>query len=384
MRRSLWVALLAAQALAACLGPSVSPSETPDPRRDEGGGLGASGVRVDVVAEGLEVPWGLAFAPDDRILVTERPGRVRVIMDGTLQAEPVAVIQEVSASSEAGLLGIALDPAFASNDLVYIMYSYGGGGQPLLNRVVRFTLAGGADDSETLIDGIQGATFHDGGRIKFGPDGKLYVTTGDAGNQAAAQLETSPNGKILRVNADGSVPTDNPIPGNALWSKGHRNPQGIAWDDDGRLWATEHGPSGFDGPGGFDELNLIEKGWNYGWPEKYCGNSRAPVTTPSTDPVACYEQAIAPAGLAIVPHDRYPGWEGSLFFGTLRGQHLHRVLVGDPDAREDEMLYVEEFGRIRDVVLGPDGWLYFTTSNRDGRGNPQDGDDRVMRIVVAP
>jgi glucose/arabinose dehydrogenase len=160
----------------------------------------------------------------------------------------------------------------------------------------------------------------------------------------------------------------------------------LAWDGDGTLFATEHGPSGADGPGGYDEVNLLQAGTNYGWPGKYCATTRAPLPEGVTtrDPLACYEEAIAPAGMAWVPHDRYPGWQGSLLFGTLRGEHLHRIRVEGGQVTQDEQLFEGTYGRLRDAVVGPDGLVHFTTSNQDGRGSPKDGDDHVYRIVPGP
>jgi glucose/arabinose dehydrogenase len=222
---------------------------------------------VDVVATGLDTPWALAFAPDGRIFVTERAGRIRIVKDGALQPEPWMTLQ-VAEVSEAGLLGLAIDPNFAENRYVYVAYTYRSGGG-LANRLARLredpaTGKGVAD--KVLIDNVPGANNHDGGRVKFGPDGKLYWTMGDAQNMASAQNRGSLNGKILRLNPDGSVPTDNPFPNSYVYSFGHRNPQGLAWQPGtGRLYETEHGPSGEKGCCR-DEVNFIEAGKNYGWP----------------------------------------------------------------------------------------------------------------------
>ncbi len=222
-------------------------------------GSAAGEPQVHAVARGLEVPWALAFAPDGRLFLTERPGRIRVIMGGRLEPTPLAILP-VSAAGEAGLMGLALDPAFPQNGHLYVCYTTtpGRGGR-LINRVVRLTLRGtGAGDERVLVDQIPGASIHDGCRLKFGPDGKLYVTTGDAAEPRLAQQMDSLAGKILRLNADGSVPPDNPFPDSPVYSLGHRNPQGIAWDRAGRLFAAEHGPSGHD------EVNRILPGRNYG------------------------------------------------------------------------------------------------------------------------
>ncbi len=222
--------------------------------------------QVETVAEGLDTPWDLAFAPDGRIFFTERPGRLRVIEGGRLRPEPVATIPEVVERGEGGLLGLALDPDFAGNGHLYLYHTYSGSDGGLRNRVVRYTLADragarGLTEPRVILDDIPAAAIHNGGRIAFGPDGKLYVTTGDAAAPALAQDRDSLAGKILRLNPDGSVPDDNPFPGSPVYSYGHRNPQGLAWQPGtGQLYATEHGPSAHD------EVNLIAPGDNYGWP----------------------------------------------------------------------------------------------------------------------
>ena len=331
--------------------------------------------RVEEVATGLVVPWSLAFAPDGCLFFTERPGRVRVMVNGQLQQAPVAQL-DVASTGEAGLMGLALSPTFQQDGLLYVMYTYQGAQGSLLNRVSRLTLQGNqAVGEQVLLENIPGSGIHDGGRIKFGPDGKLYVTTGDAAVAARAQDGGSPAGKILRLNADGSVPGDNPLPGSLVYSLGHRNSQGLAWQPGtGRLYATEHGPVGND------EVNLIEAGRNYGWP-----TVQGQQTDPRfVAPVALYNPSIAPAGAVFYDAEPLAPWRGSLFFTTLTGRHLHRLVIGGPDGRQvlaDERLFDGAFGRLRDVVQGPDGFLYFTTSNRDGRGGPAAQDDRILRIV---
>src|SRR5207249_2969839 len=202
--------------------------------------------RVDVLARGLEAPWAIDLAPDGRLFVTERPGRVRVIKDGVLDPTPWATIAVRAApDQESGLLGLAVDPDFATNSYVYVYYTYTGTGGRRQNRLERMRdVNGRGERDKVLLEGIAGADIHDGGRVKFGPDGKLYLTVGEAGNEALAQNVSSPNGKILRLERDGSRPSDDPFPNSFAWSYGHRHPQGLAWDASGRLYATEHGPSG--------------------------------------------------------------------------------------------------------------------------------------------
>jgi glucose/arabinose dehydrogenase len=339
----------------------------------------AQPLEVQRVAEGLETPWAIAFAPDGRIFVTERPGRIRVIRNGKLQKEPWMEI-EVEEVSEAGLMGLALDPDFARNGYLYAAYSYRDGRGRIRNRVVRLredaTRRSGALD-RVLLDDIPGARNHNGARVKFGPDGKLYVTMGDAQAARRAQDLSSLSGKILRLNPDGTIPGDNPFPRSFVYSYGHRNPQGLAWQPGtGRLYATEHGPSGFQGCC-LDELNLIEPGKNYGWPAIRGDQAREGMVAPVLH--SGESETWAPAGASFVTRGR---WAGSLLFTGLRGQALYRVLLDERDPRKVagfERHLVREFGRLRDVAEGPDG-IYVLTSNRDGRGRPAAEDDRVLRL----
>ncbi|HEV3407104.1 MAG TPA: PQQ-dependent sugar dehydrogenase [Gaiellaceae bacterium] len=331
-------------------------------------------LRVETVATGLEAPWALAIAPDGRMFVTERPGHLRVLRpDGGLQREPLAQIDDVAAEGEGGLLGLALDPDFDRNGRLYLYYTYRGE-SGLQNRVVRYTeRQGRLSEDAVLLDGIPGEVIHDGGRIAFGPDGKLYVTTGDAAQPELAQDRSSLGGKILRINPDGSVPADNPFPGSAVYSFGHRNPQGLAWNPETEdLYATEHGASGND------ELNLIEPGANYGWPVVE-GENHGQFAAP----LAVYESSIAPSGAAWYGEDAIPPWRDDVLFATLVGTHLHRVGVDAGDPRGitgQEQEFEDRFGRLRDVQVGPDGELYLLTSNRDGRGSPTEDDDRLLRV----
>ncbi|MBI4035364.1 PQQ-dependent sugar dehydrogenase, partial [Candidatus Daviesbacteria bacterium] len=279
--------------------------------------------------------------------------------DGKLQPQPIATIS-VKQTGESGLHGIALHPKYPQQPYVYIYYTYSAGGDNSLNRVSRFVFDGTAlTEEKIIVDQIPGAVFHDGGRIKFGPDGYLYITTGDALNPSLAQNTNSPAGKILRVTDEGQAVGSNPF-NNLAYSYGHRNPQGIAWDNQGRLWETEHGQTATD------EVNLIEMGKNYGWPEIRGDQSR---TEMERSKLHSGSQTWAPAGLAF--------YNGSLFFGGLRGQALFQL---DTNTLELKTHFKGEFGRIREVILGPDNMLYVTTSNRDGRGNPSSNDDRIIRI----
>jgi glucose/arabinose dehydrogenase len=341
---------------------------------------------VTPLVTGLEIPWAVDLAPDGRLFVTERVGRVRIVaFDGTtatLRPEPWTTVQaRANPNAERGLLGIALDPKFATNGFVYLYYSYRGPGTSTLNRLVRMRDANGAGVEETiLVDGIPGSDQHDGGRIKFGPDGKLYLSTGDAEAQDRAQNTGSLNGKVLRFNADGSVPSDAPFP-NGVWSFGHRNVQGLAFQPDtGRLYETEHGPSGVFPSCCNDEVNLIEPGKNYGWPVV----TGQPHDARFVDPLVWSGRADtwAPSGATFLAR---PGpLRGSFLFATLRGAHLHRVVFG-ADGRTiafEERLLQNQFGRLRDVFELPSGQLLVLTSNRDGRGQPAPADDRILLVTL--
>jgi glucose/arabinose dehydrogenase len=364
----------------ACGGPSVPQG------RGEGevasAESGAIQFRVEKVVGGLEVPWSIVFAPDGRMIFTERPGRVRVFENGKLRAEPLAVLDDVEPKGESGLMGLALHPQFNTNRLLYLSYAYGGGEQ--LVRIVRFRETGSAlVERKVIIENIPAAQYHAGCRLRFGPDGKLYVTTGDATDRNLAQRQDSLAGKTLRLNDDGSVPDDNPFVGQKntrpeIWSTGHRNAQGLDWQPGTNLmFQTEHGPSTFDGPPGGDEVNIVERGKNYGWPVIHHTQARAGLESPLLE----YTPAVAPASGTFYRGSLFPQFRGNFFFGGLRGETLVRVVMDGRRVVSQERLLNKQYGRIRDVAEGPDGALYFSTSNRDGRGSPAKDDDRIMRLV---
>ncbi len=337
--------------------------------------------RIEKVAGGLEVPWSIVWAPDGRMIFTERPGRVRVMEKGTLNPKPLFVVPDVEESGESGLMSVALHPQFSSNHFIYLSYAYTTGGVKV--RVVRYREAPeGFVDRKVIIEDLPAAQFHAGCRIRFGPDGKLYVTTGDATQRALAQKLDSLAGKTLRLNDDGTVPQDNPFVGqqNArpeIWSLGHRNAQGMDWQPGSNLmFQTEHGPSGFDGPGGGDEVNIVERGKNYGWPTIHHTQTAAGLESPLLE----YTPACAPASGAFYRGSVFPQFKGNFFFGCLRGERLIRVTMDGRRVVNQEDL-IKNYGRIRDVSEGPDGYLYFSTSNRDGRGKPATDDDRILRLV---
>jgi aldose sugar dehydrogenase len=344
--------------------------------------------RVETVVGGLEVPWSIVWAPDGRMIFTERAGRVRVYEKGQLKTEPLFTVPDVEQKAESGLMSIALHPQFASNHLLYLSYAYKGPDKSDEQRVrvVRYREApAGLTDRKVIIEDIPAAQFHAGCRLRFGPDGKLYITTGDATNRELAQQLDSLAGKILRVNDDGSVPDDNPFVGrpNArpeIWSYGHRNGQGIDFQPGTNLlFETEHGPSVFDGPPGGDEVNIVEKGKNYGWPVIHHRETHEGMESPLLE----YTPACAPASGAFYRATKFPQFKENFFFGCLRGERIIRVVLEGRRVVSQEDLLAGKYGRIRDVAQGPDGFLYFSTSNKDGRGKPASDDDRILRLMPA-
>lgn len=343
--------------------------------------------RVDTVATGLEVPWDMAFAPDGRIFLTERPGRVRVIRNDQLLDEPWAEF-DVATRSEIGLMGIALAPDFERTGEVFVVGGYEGADE-LENRIYRLTdREGRGVDPQLILDGMPAGRFHAGAALDFGPDGWLYVSAGDALRPGSAQEMVSLGGKILRVSRDGTVPHDNPFPGSPIYALGLRNVQGLSWHPEtGELFSAGHGPTMLPTERfrrGGDEVNVIAAGGNYGWPDAAGmeDGDRYPL------PIAAWTPAIAP-GAAAFYTGPYAEWRNDLFVAALRGESLLRLSVEpDPEARSGwmvagvEPLFQGEYGRIRAVGMGPDGYLYFTTSNRDGRGEERQDDDMLLRIRV--
>lgn len=336
---------------------------------------------LEVVASNLQVPWSFVFTSPERMIITERPGRMRVLENGVLAPEPIRVFSEVSSQAEEGLMGMVLDPNYAQNQYLYVCLAYENEGA-LFDKVVRVTDKGNSltDDME-ILDKIPAAKFHAGCRLRFGADEKLYISTGDATEKNLAQDWQSLAGKILRINADGSIPLDNPVANSPVYSLGHRNPQGFDWHPvNGALIATEHGPSGNDGPGGGDEINHITPGSNYGWPVVSHDKSQAGMV----DPLVTFTPAIAPASGMFYRGSVFPQFTNNYFVGLLRGEGILRVIFDDStDAKilSYEKLKDISVGRVRDIVEGPDGLIYFSTSNRDGRGKATADDDRIFRLV---
>ena len=319
----------------------------------------------EIVARNLDTPWAIAFLPSGDMLVPERNGQVQRIGTNGNKFQ----IEGVRETGEGGLLGIALAPDFTSSNHVYLYYTTGSTGA-LTNQVDRYTLRENKLLGRTeILANIPAATNHNGGSIAFGPDDKLYITTGDAQDENLAQDKTSLAGKILRINQDGSIPTDNPY-GNATWSYGHRNPQGIAWDDKEQLWSVEHGPSGPET--GYDELNKITRGANYGWPTIRGDEKQEGMQTPVAQSGS--NETWAPGGMAYL--------NGALYFAGLRGQSLYKVDVSNSDAVSNASitrLFANEYGRLRAVTAHKDT-IYFSTSNRDGRGSPNKDDDTIIHL----
>jgi glucose/arabinose dehydrogenase len=342
-------------------------------------------VKAEVWVENLEIPWSLVFLRDGRALVSERPGRIRLIKDGRLGEVPYANV-DVAHEGEGGLMGLAAHPEFPKEPYLYAMQTYRKGSN-LYNRVVRLKDLGdrGVFD-RVIIDLIPGGRFHDGGRIAFGPDGLLYITTGETFEGKLAQDLNSLAGKILRVTPDAGIPGDNPFKGSPVYTYGHRNPQGLAWHPETKdLFESEHGPSGESLLFANDEVNVIVKGGNYGWPEVV----GAPGRKPYIDPLIVWKKTTPPSGITFYNGKLLPYLKGDLFVATLRSQSLIRIKLKRVDGRyhvtDIERWFVKDdgngaFGRLRDVVEGPDGALYFLTNNRDGRGNPRRGDDKIYRI----
>jgi len=329
---------------------------------------------IEVMAENLYVPWGIDISNEGNIYFTERSGTIRIIKDGKLQAQPLITFPEPFVSQgEGGLMGIAIDLNYTQNHYIYVMHSYLEGNE-IFNRVVRlFENNKKLSIDRVLLDKIPGGKIHNGGRIKIGLDEKLYIATGDAGNSGLAQDLTSTAGKILRIELDGSIPKDNPITNSPIYSLGHRNPQGLAWNWKNVLYESEHGQSAHD------EINIIKIGANYGWPLAY-GNEEAKGIMIQKPLIHSGEETWAPSGIAFVNQG---AWQGKLLVACLRGQQLLSITFNENGTvvNKIESWLRNEYGRLREVILGKDGSIYLTTSNMDGRGNPNIGDDKIIRLI---
>ena len=328
-------------------------------------------MNIDVVVDGLNNPWEMVFAPNGDIYFSERDGRIWKI-ESFGEAKVIQTFPK-SGSYEGGTLGLALHPNFEENKKIYV-YQTNLELEFFQNKVFSFTVDGDElIDKKTVIDDIPGAPWHDGGRIAFGPDGKLYITTGDAVNPGWSQDLSSLAGKILRINPDGTIPDDNPFDSSPIFSYGHRNPQGIAWSNDGLLVSSEHGPSGEMGYG-HDEINVIVKGKNYGWPKVVGDSSDDSFVNPI---IHSGQTTWAPSGMVYFDSEKIPSLDGKFLVGALRGQHLMVLdIAKDGSLVSAEKMFEGEFGRIRTAQIGPDGVLYLLTANGDN--------DKIVRISEAP
>lgn len=331
------------------------------------------------MAEDLAIPWGIDWLADGRMLMTERDGRLTVVSDGVVTA--VGQV-DVTSTGEGGLLGLALHPEDEGAFFVYATVDDEPSGT--INQVQLWRLSGDSASFEAVVfDDIPARQFHNGGRLRIGPDDKLYIGTGDAGSPDRSQDLDDPAGKLLRVNLDGSIPDDNPDPASATWVSGIRNTQGFDWLDDGRMLITDHGPSGLpaeDGRSDHDEVSVASPGDNLGWPDIYaCEEGEGFVTSSIT-----FAEAMPPGGAAIYTGTEIPEWQGDLIIGVMgfssTTPHLHRLRLTDGGNVEISEVYLPDaYGRMREVAMGPDGGLYVTTSNCDGRGTCGEG-DLVLRI----
>ena len=339
-------------------------------------------LAIDVVATGLDTVWELAWGPDGFIWITERGGRVSRLdpQSGTVTPAGQVAVSEIG---EGGLMGLAFHPDFASQPWVYVAHTYAAQGGTR-NRVIRMRFDGTSlGPPMVLVADIPGSSIHNGSRLAVGPDRLLYVTTGDASDASIAQNRDALAGKILRLTLDGQPAPGNPL-GTRTYSWGHRNPQGMAFAPDGSLYITEHGPADND------EVNRIEAGRNYGWPAVH-GRCDGDIGIAETsfcsannvaEPLAAWTPTIAPAGLAYYDADLIPAFRRSLLFATLKDATLYRLALATDglSVQATEKLFVHQFGRLRAVLVAPDGSIYLGTSNRDGRGTPMPTDDRILRV----
>jgi glucose/arabinose dehydrogenase len=353
--------ILAALAASAIIltSPSQSPPLPPPTQSQD--------ESIKILATGLKKPWALASF-GDRIFVTEKEGDIRVIKSDELVPEPLASVRAAKVHG-GGLLGIDTHPDFANNHFLYVYHTYSEDTH-LWNKVLRITESDDKIvDAVTIIDKIPGSQFYNGGAIKFGPDGKLYVATGLSEEFShEAQNPMSLEGKILRLNDDGTIPHDNPFPNSPVLSLGHRDIQGMSWNQNGDMFASELGPTKSD------EINLIRPGNNYGWPEQECGGNEK-----FTDPIMCYDPSIEPGGIVFYGADQLE-YKNKLIMATLRGSNLYTLDIGENDLKSQKSI-LSGLGRIRDVMQGPDGYLYVITSNTDGKGFPGKTDDKLLRIL---
>jgi glucose/arabinose dehydrogenase len=349
--------------------PSDTTVPIPEPATTDNANQTNKGIRT--IAQNLDVPWAIDIAVDNRIFFTEKPGRLGMIhANGTLASETVVNIHTEDIG-EAGLMGLALHPNFTQNHLMYVYHTYAKNGG-LHNKVLMLTEKNNKIvNSKIILDGIPASDSNNGGRIKFGPDGKLYVSTGDSETPELAQNTKSLAGKLLRLNDDGTIPDDNPIPESPVYSYGHRDIQGFAWHPiTKKLYASEHGPAGND------EVNIIEPGSNYGWPIEVCNHSTSSAPIRFETPEYCFNPEIAPSGLTIAASNKL-GYQNDILFTTLRGSHLHHI---DLETRIQDNVLVG-YGRLSDIVEAHDGSLYVLTTNKNAIGIGNANDDHILQII---
>lgn len=337
-------------------------------------GEGEFPFNVDIIADHLYVPWAIAFSEDGQLFFTERSGTIRMMKDGILQPQPLITFTSPFLSrGEGGLLGITLDPDFLQNHFMYVMYTYIEGSQ-IFNRVIRLVVQNNeAMIDKILIDSIPGGAIHNGGRLKIGPDRKLYITTGDAGNAMLAQDITNTAGKVLRIELDGQIPTDNPFAKSPIYCFGNRNPQGLAWNSNSIMYESEHGQEAHD------EINIIRSGGNYGWPLVQ-GDEDSDKMLFQKPLLHSGTTTWAPSGIAFINQG---SWQGKLLVANLRGEQLLAISLnqnGTGVERIESWLW-NQYGRLREVIQAKDGSIYLTTSNRDGRGEVDSSDDKILRLI---
>ncbi|MDW0246049.1 MAG: PQQ-dependent sugar dehydrogenase [Nitrososphaeraceae archaeon] len=346
-----------------------SPSETLVPLPAPVSNLSLTNTSgVEIIAEGLQAPRSIDISKEGRIFISEKRGSIRVVDNGTLLTEPVGDIKAENIG-DAGLLGLTLHPNFTQNHLFYVYYTYSNS-TGLFNKVLMLKESNNRIiDSKTILDGIPGNDYRDGGRIKFGLDGKLYVSTGDASIPELSQDLNSLAGKILRINEDGTIPQDNPFSNSAVYAYGFRNAQGLAWaPNSGALYSSDQGGAGND------EINLISPAKNYGWPHEECNSNGD--DNRYTTPLVCFNPSLEPSGIAFAFSNKL-GYQNHLIVATLKGSHLRDI---DFDSGSQNTILVG-YGRIIDLVESEDGLIYVLTSNTDGRALPQQGDDKILRLT---
>ncbi|MHC1774882.1 MAG: PQQ-dependent sugar dehydrogenase [Lentimicrobium sp.] len=343
--------------------------------------VGSTTIDTTTIISGLNTPWEIFWGPDSHIWFTERLGKVSRLNPATGQRSVLLTIPDVIETGESGLLGLTLHPDFTDEPFVYLVYTYMSG-SAMKEKLVRYTWNGLAlENPEVLIDNINANTNHDGSRLTFGPDGKLYMSTGDAWTTGYSQNLNYLNGKILRINDDGSIPSDNPFPGKYIWSYGLRNSQGLVFSPSGILYGSEHGPNTDD------ELNILESGRNYGWPAvagfcnlpeeiSFCSENNV------KEPLTAWTPTLAVAGIDFYSHPDIPEWQNCILMTTLKAGKLVSLKLS-PDGlsvTEQADWFAGEWGRLRDICISPDGRVFLAVSNRDGRGTPGPGDDRIVEI----